>query len=147
MPESKPLVNVVVEDKYTKKVEGLFSLEEPLVLRFSGPKRNLVNRVDLIERTAGKLHSIALDLYNIALVVYVCDTQIIRSALEPRDIRILMSVSAKDKWNSVKQHLEATLRFLTTDNFTFYFVQAEPAASEFRFEEKDARCISLFLEG
>jgi len=146
--QDKPSVNVVLRDEYTTQTEDLYSLEEPLVLYVTGTNQNLHNDLTTIEDVLGsKLDPIILDLYNIALIVYVWDQQTIRSGLGPRYFSALMSVSNKDKWNSVKSRLEDTLRFLTGDTFNFEFVQGAPSKEEFRFQKKSEKCVALFSGG
>lgn len=148
MRQSKPPINVLVQDKYTKQLEGLFSLQEPLVLSFVGRNRNLHNDlVEIEDALKSKVDPLILDLYNIALIVYVWDLQTYRTGLEPRYFSTLMSVSNKDKWDSVKRHLEGTLRFLTGDTFDFHFVQGTPAKTESEFQKKSEKYISLFSGG
>jgi len=148
MEDNKPPINVLVRDKFTMQSEGLFSLEEPLVLSFHGKARNMRNDLEKIERgIKSKIDPTILDLYNIALVVYVWDLQTQRLQFEPRDFRVLMSVSNKDKWNGLKQHLETMLRLLTGDTFEFNFVQGKPAEREFHFQKKSDECVALFSAG
>jgi hypothetical protein len=147
MRGSKPSINVLVRDEFTKQSEGSFSLEEPLVLSFHRG-RNLHNDLKKInEALKSSLHPLILDLYNIALVVYVWDLQTVRPEPQPRDFRVLMSVSNKDKWDDVKSHLEATLRFLTGDTFTFHFVQGKPTDAAFQFQKKSDEVVALFSGG
>lgn len=144
----KPSINVLVRDKYTKRVEGRFSLEEPLILSFVGKKRNLNNDIEVIQNALkSKVDPVISDLYNIALIVYVWDLQISRTGLRPRYFSVLMSVSNKEKWDAVKRHLEGTLRFLTGDTFNFHFVQGKSVKRKFRFRKKSKKCVSLFSGG
>lgn len=145
----KPSINVLVRDRHTKKVEGRFSLKEPLILSFVGRKRNLNNDLEMIEvALKSKINPIILDLYNIALVVYVWDLQIQRRGLRPRYCSVLMSVSDKEKWDNVKNHLVGTLRFLTGDTFDFHFVQGKSVRRRFRFRKKKSKkCVALFSGG
>lgn len=145
----KPSINVLVRDKYTKSIEGRFSLEEPLILSFVGKKRNLNKDLEVIEDALkSKVDPIILDLYNIALIVYVWDLQIERTGLRPRYSSILMSVSDKEKWDSVKSHLEGTLRFLTGDTYNFHFVQGKSVRRKFKFrKKKSGKCVALFSGG
>lgn len=146
--KGKPSINVLVRDKYTKRVEGRFSLKRPLILSFVGKKRNINNDLEAIEDALkSKVNPIILDLYNIALIVYVWDLQIPRTGLRPRYFSALMSVSDKDKWNSVKGHLEGTLRFLTGDTFKFHFVQGKSVRRKYKFRKKSKKCIALFSGG
>lgn len=148
MKQSKPSINVLLHDEYTSQVEDLFSLENPLVLSFAGKNRNLHNDLAMIEDVLkSKMDPLILDLYNIALIVYVWDLQTYRTGLGPRYFSILMSVSNKDKWDSVKHHLEDTLRFLTGDTFNFHFVQGEAAKAEFKFQKRSEKCVALFSGG
>src|SRR2546428_9080805 len=148
MEDDKPLINVIVRDDFTKKSEGLFSLQEPLILSFSGTDQNLHNDLQQIEQDIrSRVNPAVLDLYNIALVVYVWDLHTSRPQFEPREVRVLMSVSNKDMWNNVKSHLEATLRFLTGDTFVFSFVQGKKEKTEFRFRKMSDECVSLFSGG
>lgn len=146
--EGKPSINVLVRDKFTKQSEGLFRLQEPLILSFQGKSRNIHNDLEQIEQDIkSKVDPIILDLYNIALVVYVWDLQTPRPASGPREFRVLLSVSNKDKWNNVRSHLEATLGFLTGDTFEFNFIQGKAAKTEFQFEKKSDDRVSLFSGG
>jgi len=149
--EDKPSINVLVRDKFAKQFEGLFRLdEESLVLSFHGKGQNLHNDLEKIEQSIGsKLDPIILDLYNIALVVYVWDITRDRSGTTPRDFRCLISVSNVDKWNLVKPLLEATLVFLTGDTFTFNFVQGQKSSDEFVFKDQSEqeKCVILFSGG
>jgi len=148
MEQAKPSINVLVRDKFTQPTEGLFSLQEPLVLSFKGKSRNLHNDLGEVETALkSKVDPIILDLYSIALVVYVWDLQTVRTATEPRDFGGLMSVSNKDRWEAVRSHLEATLRFLTGDTFTFHFVQGKRGRAEFQFQKKSDECVALFSGG
>jgi len=148
MVTSKPMANVLVEDEFTKRALSLFSFRKPLTLSFYGPKQNLENDINRIELSVGrKLHPLVLDLYNIALVTYVCDTQFWRADIEPRDIAIVMTVSNKDRWDNARQHLEAMLRFLTGDSFTFYFVQGTSIKEDFEFHIFEDKSIALFSGG
>ena len=148
MPEEKPTINVLVEDEFTKAVLGSYSYRKPLRLRFSGTKQNLVNELEYIEKSInGKVHPLVLDLYQIALVVYVWDLNTQRSGREPRDFRALIPVSNKDKWIAVKNHLEAMLGFLTGDNFTFHFAQGNAGEQGFEVTKSNETSISLFSGG
>jgi 7-cyano-7-deazaguanine synthase in queuosine biosynthesis len=148
MEEDKPSINVLVQNKFTKQSEGLFSLEEPLVLSFRGEGRNMHDDLEQIEENLkSKIDPIILDLYKIALVVYVWDLQTPRPESEPREFRVLMSVSNKDKWNNLRTHLEATLRFLTGDTFVFNFVEGKLAEEGFQFQRKSGECVALFSGG
>lgn len=141
------MANVLVEDEFTEKAKSMFSFRKPLKLSFAGPNQNLNNDIKKIELATGKLHPLVLDLYNIALITYVCDTQFPRKYIEPRDIRIVVSVSNKDRWDKSKQHLEAMLRFLTGDSFTFHFIQGMTAPEDFRFNDSENKIIALFSGG
>ncbi|HXQ91950.1 MAG TPA: hypothetical protein VN739_03020 [Nitrososphaerales archaeon] len=148
MPELKPAINVFVEDPYTRAALQSYSLQEPLTLRFTGSKRNLENQLTTIRDSIKKrIHPLVLDLYNIAFAVYVWDLNTTRNGIYPRDCRVLMSVSNRDRWFAVKNHLEATLRFLTGDNFVFHFVEGKTSEKQFVFEKKDDRTVSLFSGG
>lgn len=148
MAASKPLANVLVEDEFTEKAKGLFSFQRLLKLAFQGSNRNLENDMDTVESGAGgKLHPLIQDLYNVALVTYVCDTQFSRSDIEPRNISIVITVSNKDRWDNVREHLEAMLRFLTGDSFTFHFVQGNQAGQDFEFRLREEKSIALFSGG
>ena len=148
--EDKTSINVIVRDKFTKQSESLFRLEEPLVLSFHGKGKNLHNALEEIEQSIGsKLDPIILDLYNIALVVYVWDITTDRSGTTPRDFRCLISVSNADKWNLVKPLLEGTLRFLTGDTFAFNFVQGHKPSGDFVFkkDKDEQKSVVLFSGG
>lgn len=148
MKQDKPFINVLIKDEYTEKLKDSFSMEKPLVLCFVGKERNIHNDLEVIEDALeSKVDPLIQDLYSIALSVYVWDLQTDRSGLAPRYFSILMSVSNKDKWDGVKQHLEGTLRFLTGDTFNFYFVQGKSAESEFTFQRKSEECAALFSGG
>jgi 7-cyano-7-deazaguanine synthase in queuosine biosynthesis len=149
--EDKPSINVLVQDKFTKQSQALFGLEdESLVLSFHGKSRNLHNDLEKIEQSIGsKVDPIILDLYNIALVVYVWDITTYRSGTTPRDFRCLISVSNVDRWNSVKPLLDWTFRFLTGDTFAFNFIQGKKPSSDFVFKKdpNEQRCVLLFSGG
>lgn len=148
MEEGKPSVNVLVSDRFTDESRDGYSLDEPLTLAFSGKERNLHDDVARIEGAIGsKIEPLILDLYRIALVVYVWDIRTPRSSV-PRHLHALISVSNKDKWDASKSHLEATLRFLTGDAFTFHFVQGTKDGAHFAFKKGVAdNCILLFSGG
>jgi 7-cyano-7-deazaguanine synthase in queuosine biosynthesis len=141
------MANVIVEDEFTEKAKSLFSFRKPLSLSFAGSNQNLENDIKKIESAIGKLHPLVLDLYNIALVTHICDIRFRRGYIKPRDIRIVISVSNKDRWDKAKQHLEAMLRFLTGDSFTFHFVQGTLATEDFRFHPREDKSIALFSGG
>ena len=148
--EDKPSINVIVRDRFTKQSESLFRLDdESLVLSFHGKGRNLHNDLEEIEQSVGKLDPIILDLYNIALVVYVWDITTYRSGTAPRDFRCLISVSNADKWNLVKTLLEGTLRFLTGDTFAFNFVQGQKPSRHlvFKKDKDEQKSVVLFSGG
>jgi 7-cyano-7-deazaguanine synthase in queuosine biosynthesis len=149
--EGQPSINVLVQDKFTKQSQALFRLDdESLVLSFHGRSRNLHNDIEEIEQSVGsKLDPIILDLYNIALVVYVWDITTYRSGTTPRDFRCLISVSNVDRWNSVKPLLEWTFRFLTGDTFAFNFVQGQKPSGDFVFKKdtNEQKCVLLFSGG
>lgn len=146
--KNKPSINVLVQDKYTRAIEGQFSHEEPLLLSFVGKKQNLNNDLETIEQALGsKVNPIILDLYNIALVVYVWDRQISRTGLRPRYFSALISVSDKEKWDRIKNQLEGTLRFLTGDTFNFHFVQGKSGKRKFKFRKKGKKRVVLFSGG
>ena len=148
MIRGKPSVNVLVKDKYTGRSEGLFSLNKPLVLSFAGKDRNLNNDITKIESILqSKMNPLVLDLYNIAMLVYVWDLQTPRLGEKPRHLSVLISVSNKDRWTSVKLHLESSLHFLTGDTFDFHFVQGEPAKEDFVPKRKGKECVMLFSGG
>jgi len=148
LSRGKPPVNVLVLDRYTKQSKGAYSLRDPLTLSLSGKRSNLLNDLELIEQELkSEVHPTILDLYNIALVVYVWDLQTYRTGVGPRYSSILMSVSDKPKWDNAKSHLEATLRFLTGDTFNFHFVQGKAPRAEFEFQEKSENCVALLSGG
>lgn len=141
---------MLVSDDDTEKESLNYVLDSSCVkIRFEEPNANVNNDLTYIEKLIGhKLHPLVLDFYNIALAVYMADLQIKKKAkVGCRAIAILASVSDVSKWNSVKQRLEGTLRFLSGDNFKFHFVPSTRAASSFRFEERDKRVVSLLSGG
>nr|MDO8100086.1 7-cyano-7-deazaguanine synthase [Candidatus Njordarchaeota archaeon] len=138
----------LVLDEFTERVRNSISFHTPLVLSFSGPDRNLENDLDKVESSiGGKVHPLILDLYKVALVAYVCDRYFQRGDVEPRDISIVMAVSNKQKWDGAKDHLEAMLRFLSGDSFTFDFIQGSPAKEDFEFHPVGGRTVALFSGG
>jgi 7-cyano-7-deazaguanine synthase in queuosine biosynthesis len=148
LTQNKPAIAVLVRDEYTMKEEDSYSLQEPLVLSFSGKDQNLQTEMDFLEQALKlKVNELIQDLYRIAIVVYVWDMQIQREAYGPRHFSVLISVSDKEKWDSVKNHLEGTLRFLTGDTFDFYFVQGKRSEEKFKFEKKSERSVILFSGG
>ncbi len=148
MDEARPPINVLVSDSYTEKAKTSYNVGDGLLLSFSGKDQNLHDDLARIEATVGsKVEPLILDLYRIALVVYVWDIRTPRSST-PRHLHALISVSNKDKWDAVKSHLEATLEFLTGDAFTFHFVHGIKSGVGFSFKPGKAdRCVVLFSGG
>src|SRR5439155_19728709 len=100
-----------------------------------------------VEQALGsKIEPLVLDLYRIALVVYVWDIRSDRTH-PPRHFRALISVSNKDKWDGARSHLEATLGFITGDVFSFNFVQNNGSGERARFRlnpQQANSCVLLF---
>ena len=147
---TSPMINVLVSDDNTERELANYAPVPSCVkIRFAEPDANVNNDLEYIEGFIGhKLHPLVLDFYNIALAVYMADLQIKKKAkVGCRTISILTSVSDVSKWKLVKQKLEGTLRFLSGDNFKFYFIQSGQPSSPFRFEEKDKRVVSLLSGG
>jgi 7-cyano-7-deazaguanine synthase in queuosine biosynthesis len=145
----RPRVDVVLLDRYTRRVLGHYALHKGTVrLIFSGKRANIRNDIEKIEKILGrKAHPLVMDLYNMALTVYMADLLIKRVPKTGcRSISVLISVSDKSKWDSLKDDLVGTLRFLSGDNFDFHFVQGR-RPRKFVFEEKDKRVVSLFSGG
>jgi len=148
LAQNKPSITVLVCDNFTSQVEGSYSLKKPLVLFFEGKDTNIHAGLDEIETSLKlKVNDLTKDLYRIALAVYVWDLRTLRKSYEPRYFGILISVSDKEKWDSVKNHLEGTLRFLTGDTYDFHFVQGKKSETEFKFEKRSERSILLFSGG
>jgi hypothetical protein len=145
-----PSINVLVTDNEADEQLSNFLLEPScLKIRFAGPDANVNDDLQNIEQLVGhELHPLVLDFYKIALSVYIADLQKKKkSKTYCRTISILIAVSDTGKWNSLKQKLEGTLRFLSGDNFKFYFVKSEKQTAPFKFEERDKRVVSLFSGG
>ena len=145
-----PTINVLVSDDDTERLLTNYAFDSSCVkIRFTEPNLNVDNDLKSIEALIGhKLNSLVYDFYSIALAIYIADLQIKKKAKTGcRTISLLISVSDLNKWNSAKQKLEGTLRFLSGDNFKFYFVQSSKTATPFRFEEKDNRVVSLLSGG
>jgi 7-cyano-7-deazaguanine synthase in queuosine biosynthesis len=148
LTQTRPTINVLVRDEYTLKEESSYSLKKPLILSFVGKDQNLQTEVDFLEASLKlKINELVQDLYRIAVVVYVWDLQIQRRAYEPRYFSILISVSDKEKWDNVKNHLEGTLRFLTGDTYDFHFIQGKRSGDKFKFEKKSEKSVLLFSGG
>lgn len=143
-------VNVVVVDDYTNSISSQFVIKKGAEkIHFSGNKQNFELYVDAIEKTIDhKIHPLVMDLYRIAATVYISDLRLKRpSKTETRSISILIAVSDKSRWDSEKQHLESTLRFISGDHFTFHFVQGARPANDFSFSPNDEKVVSLFSGG
>lgn len=148
LAQNKPPITVLVRDDFTSKVESSYSLRKPLVLFFEGKDTNIQTGLDEIETSLKlKVNDLTKDLYRIALAVYVWDLHTLRKGYQPRHFGILISVSNKEKWDSVKSHLEGTLRFLTGDTYDFHFVQGKKSETEFKFEKGSEHSVLLFSGG
>jgi 7-cyano-7-deazaguanine synthase in queuosine biosynthesis len=151
VPSGSERLDVVVKDEYTDAALVGFTIDQDtLILSFSGPKPNVVNDIGTIEQRLGhRVSSAVLDLYNIALVVYVSDLHFKRKPkIGYRSIHVLMSVFDKARWDLVKNHLESTLRDLMNgDIVLFDFVQRKPLAPPFSHSRHDTRVASLFSGG
>lgn len=145
----RPRVDIIFLDEHTQKALGAYRTHRGTKkLIVAGKKPNINNDIDLIESILGKkIQPLVMDLYNIALTVYMSDLLIKRpSKTRGRSISILISVSDKSKWDASKDDLVGTLRFLSGDNFAFHFIQGEPS-KRFEFDEKNDRAVSLFSGG
>jgi hypothetical protein len=149
MGETKATINVLVRDEYTLKKEDSYTLDDPLIFYFEGKDQNLQTEIDSLEKSLNlKIDDLVQDLYRIAVAIYVWDLQIPRGAYGPRYFSILISVSDKEKWEIVKDHLEGTLRFLTGDTFDFHFVQGKHSISQQNEpERKSDQSLLLFSGG
>jgi hypothetical protein len=147
LAQDKPSITVLVHDNFTSQVQGLYSLGQPLVLFFEGANANVQTGLEEIEtKLKIEVNDVAKDLYRIALTVYLWDLNTLRG-YKPRYCSILISVSNKEKWDSVKEHLESTLRFLTGDTYDFHFVQGSRSVTEFKFEKRSDHSVLLFSGG
>lgn len=148
----KPEVNVLIDDQHTQTSLSNFRLRPNyLKIRMKGPQRNVRNDIEKIE-TALKhpVSPLVLDLYNIALTVFMADIQTFKKeTIGVRNFKILISVSDVNKWNIVKEHLEATLNTLTGDNFVFHFVrgQSEYQRTQKRLAQDRQQVVSLLSGG
>ncbi len=135
-------------DSFAEAGRAAYTIEaDALVLAFSGDGQNVHDDLPNIEAALrGTVDPLIRDLYRIALVVYLWDIRTERSD-KPRNLHALLSVSNKDRWDTLAPHLEATLRFLTGDTYTFEFVQGEPAHSESAVTRVDGGCVLLFSGG
>jgi len=150
MATNGPKVDVVVVDNYTTVVASQFNIKRNAEkIYFSGNNQNFELFIADIEKFIGHaVHPLVMDLYRIAATVYICDLRIKRQEKFPtRSISILISVSDKSKWDSEKQHLESTLRFLSGDIFTFHFIQGARTTEEFKFKEANKKVVSLLSGG
>lgn len=148
MDKTRPAVTVLVRDEFTSKEENAYFLDNPLVLSFDGENRNLQTDLNYLEKSLRvKIDGLILDLYKIAVTVYVWDLQISKETYGPRYFSLLISVSEKDKWDRVKNHLEGTLRFLTGDTFEFHFVQGKRSEEKNNTGIKSDKSVLLFSGG
>ena len=143
-------MNVVVEDRYTLRSLSSFRLQtDYLKIRLKGARRNVRNDLEKIEATLDHdVSPLVLDLYNIALTVFMADIQTFKEdVIGVRNFRILVAVSDLNRWNAVKDHLEATLNTLTGDNFVFHFVQGRRCRMQKYLTEDMEQVVSLFSGG
>lgn len=144
-----PRVDVILLDRYTQRALGYYSTHKDTIkFILSGKMANVKNDIGKIEKILRKkVHPLVMDLYNIALTIYMSDLLIKRTRKTGfRNISILISVSDKSKWDSIKDDLVGTLRFLSGDNFSYHFVQGR-SSSRFRFRKGEKKVISLFSGG
>lgn len=145
-----PKINIQVVDEYSDAALSQYELDENIKKIHYGASRDFDLYLSEIEKFIGhSLHPVVVDLYKIAVTVYISDLQITRpTRAQSRTICILISVSDKSKWDAEKQHLESTLRILSGDNFTFHFVQGKYPDTGFVFTKKDEhKAVSLFSGG
>lgn len=149
---SRPKVNFVVIDRYTKRALKSYDIDENVVnVIFKGKNSNFKSRIDQIEELLeSELNPKVEDLYRIALAAYISDLQFIRKDKIPiRTIRILISVHDSQLWNLNKQNLEAVLYQLSGDNFIFHFIQGKRKRqqNDIVFNNQSNKVISLFSGG
>lgn len=148
---SLPHVNIIVKDKFTKTALTQYNISDKVLeVKLEGNGLNFNLDLEKIDKFIDhKIHPVIMDLYRIAATVYVSDLQLKRpTRSQTRNFNILISVSDKGKWDAQKQHLESMLRFLSGDNFNFYFVQGKFPDSEFSFNElEQKKAVSLFSGG
>lgn len=146
-----PYVDAVVMDRYTKHAISSFQKsDKSIIIRFSGKKKNFEPRFDRIEKILGKsLNPLVKDFYKIALTVFIADCNFKRKNKQPnRTIRILISVSDLNLWNTNKQKLESLLYTLSGDSIIFNFVQGKPSKGRNSFPKKESDwVVSLFSGG
>lgn len=151
MGATKPRLDVVVKDQYTEgSLSRYVTDDKTLFLDFKGTSRNVNIDLSIIEKRIGhRLSPAVMDLYLIAMAVYLSDLSILRNLrVGYRTIRILISVSDKVRWDQVKTHIESTLQMLTNgDIFIFDFVQGQLPSRAFGFSIHDKRVASLFSGG
>lgn len=99
-----------------------------------------------------------MDLLSIAMAVTAADTFILR-ADEPdgwrRTFEMCLPLSEPEKWTPLKEHLEATLRFLSSDSWNFEFTNGgmdPPPISEIKGRNRvinlaNVDCVALFSGG
>jgi 7-cyano-7-deazaguanine synthase in queuosine biosynthesis len=150
MAASLPEINAIVVDKHTDAASSQYAITTNAQrIIFEGSDKNFELEISDIQKSVRrKLNGTVRDLYRIAAAVYVSDLRIARpDKLRSRSISILVSVSDKGKWDSVKTQLESMIRFISGDYVRFYFVQGDAPDSALKFAPDDSRSICLFSGG
>lgn len=149
-PSSKPGIDFVIRDRATSTNLGNFSISGKTIhLFYDGKSKNINFDLMEIEKAVGhQVHPQVFDIYKVAFATYMADL------LSPRPqktggrvLNILISVSDKSKWESQNSNLKGLLRTLTGDIFNFHFVQGTRPQSDFVFQHKSQKVVSLFSGG
>lgn len=140
----------MVEDQFTEKELKNHTYDNSLLrLRLEGNLQNVNTDLKNIEEALGtNVHPLALDLYRIALSVFISDHQLKRPLItESRRFDILISVSNKHKWDAARNKLEVALGSITGETFNFVFVDGKGNDESINQFPTNGQAISLFSGG
>lgn len=92
----------------------------------------------------------ALDLFRLGAAVYCADKVVKRARTRDawtRDIQLQVPVSEPARWDGAWEELTRALCFLSGDEWSLSFVQAEPREAVMQLEPPDLTAVSLFSGG
>ncbi len=104
----------------------------------------------IVERCGQPLHSLLLDLLEIAVTVYIADIYMPRDNWLARDLVFLIPVRHPEIWKKNAEALARPLRFLSGNIVKLEFIASDEKPSpvtNFRITPDDNRVVSLFSGG
>jgi 7-cyano-7-deazaguanine synthase in queuosine biosynthesis len=158
--------NILVTCNHCKPSETpkTVSVNKRVSINASSPGKNLQLNIDNItHKILNELKPLAQDLLEISSYIYYADCSINRGSDKDvyaerwrRNFTFVIPVSNPDLWNraDVKDCLIDILKFLSDDEFSFFFLPPKPVPVQLYIKfpdikppHPDANCISLFSGG